>query len=561
MNVTTSDEELLRAFVDRGDQAAFRAIVDRHIQAVHAAARRQIRDTQLAEDVAQATFVMLARKAASIRDGAVLGGWLIATARLAAKTTLRGETRRKRREQRAANMSLHNSDHAGSRNDDASAAVDHDDMLERVDAQLDEALARLNVADRTAVTLRDLQSRPLREVAELMGTTEQAAAKRVTRAVAKLKKTFLRRDIDLTPAVLIGALERQSQIDLPAGLADGAFAAATGGNGAAAIAIARDALAASSLRAAAIAASVLLIVAAVITTGAIVYRPAKASTAIVPPVAKTLPTLRVGVYVSHDTAVHRTKEGKPRGWGDQLKILEELQSFPGLDIRPLIEPGTADDAQQAQKLRQYFPGKGAINVANTDALRREVDVILVSAVCEPRDKALSAIEQAVRGGTGLVVRQCLGGHSERLGGYAHPQVLLLRGMHEADPQMIMGRSADVTAEVVAAHPLLGRLSGQSGSKVAMTVYGGYGTFAAQSTGLLEIRNLDPLRHIPDKDDPINPKEGWSFFPAQRRAAREGPNRELQLRRLPHAAGAGPGHPGQVHRQRLAMGGGQERRMM
>ena len=141
MNDGRSDEQLLRAFVDRGDQAAFRAIVDRHIQAVHAAARRQIRDAQLAEDVAQATFVMLARKADSIRDGAVLGGWLITTARLAAKTTLRGEMRRKQREQRAAaNMSLHDSEQLrGSRNDNASSAVDRDDMLERVDAQLDEA--------------------------------------------------------------------------------------------------------------------------------------------------------------------------------------------------------------------------------------------------------------------------------------------------------------------------------------------------------------------------------------------------------------------------------------
>src|SRR4029453_10688274 len=102
-----TDQELLRAYVDRGDEGAFRAIVDRHLQAVHAAARRQARDNHLAEDAAQAPFVMLARKARAIRDGTVLGGWLITTARLAAKTALRGEIRRKGREQRAGENQAH----------------------------------------------------------------------------------------------------------------------------------------------------------------------------------------------------------------------------------------------------------------------------------------------------------------------------------------------------------------------------------------------------------------------------------------------------------------------
>src|SRR5215218_9807997 len=125
-----TDQELLRAYVDRGDEGAFRAIVDRHLQAVHAAARRQIRDNQLAEDVAQATFVMLARKASAIRDGTVLGGWLITTARLAAKTALRGEIRRKRREQRAAATMAHEQQSSGRTPDAGAAAVDRADTMQ-----------------------------------------------------------------------------------------------------------------------------------------------------------------------------------------------------------------------------------------------------------------------------------------------------------------------------------------------------------------------------------------------------------------------------------------------
>src|SRR5687767_1176773 len=162
-------------------------------------------------------------------------------------------------------------------------------MLERVDAQLDEALARLSPADRTAVTLRYLQSRPLREVAEMMGTTEQAASKRVTRAVAKLRKIFARRGIDLTPAALVGALEQAAQVEVPPGLADGAFAAATGattGAATAAIAIARDALGRASLRAALIAATLMVVVAgALVTAGVLTMRPAARTVSTVPPAA------------------------------------------------------------------------------------------------------------------------------------------------------------------------------------------------------------------------------------------------------------------------------------
>src|SRR4051812_4708352 len=110
-----TDNDLLRAFVQRDDEHAFRQIVDRYLGVVYGAARRQVHDAHLAEDVAQAVFIMLASKARSLRDGTVLAGWLVTAARLAARSAQRGEMRRKQREQRVAAMNspVHQPDATG----------------------------------------------------------------------------------------------------------------------------------------------------------------------------------------------------------------------------------------------------------------------------------------------------------------------------------------------------------------------------------------------------------------------------------------------------------------
>src|SRR3954466_6633446 len=99
-----TDKDLLAAFVAHEDDAAFRQIVDRYLGVVYGAARRQVHDAHLAEDVAQAVFIMLASKAKSLRDGTILAGWLVTAARLAARSAQRGEMRRKQREHRVAGM-------------------------------------------------------------------------------------------------------------------------------------------------------------------------------------------------------------------------------------------------------------------------------------------------------------------------------------------------------------------------------------------------------------------------------------------------------------------------
>src|SRR4051795_5774048 len=88
------DLELLREYSQRGSEDAFRALVERHAGMVHGAALRMVRDAALAQDITQAVFILLARKAGEFKNGTVVAGWLYRTTRFSALQTLRSERRR-----------------------------------------------------------------------------------------------------------------------------------------------------------------------------------------------------------------------------------------------------------------------------------------------------------------------------------------------------------------------------------------------------------------------------------------------------------------------------------
>src|SRR5215831_10156110 len=104
MNDSMNDFELLREYVERHSESAFTALVERHVGLVYSAALRQVSDRHAAEEVTQATFIILARKAPKLRRGINLSGWLYRTAHFAAKGLLRAERRRRQREQKAVQM-------------------------------------------------------------------------------------------------------------------------------------------------------------------------------------------------------------------------------------------------------------------------------------------------------------------------------------------------------------------------------------------------------------------------------------------------------------------------
>jgi DNA-directed RNA polymerase specialized sigma24 family protein len=103
-DVMLNDMELLRDYAMEGSEESFRTLLDRHVGLVYSAALRQVRDAPLAEEITQAVFVVLARKAGSIRRGTILAGWLFRTTRFIAARAARDEQRRRHREREAANM-------------------------------------------------------------------------------------------------------------------------------------------------------------------------------------------------------------------------------------------------------------------------------------------------------------------------------------------------------------------------------------------------------------------------------------------------------------------------
>jgi hypothetical protein len=96
-----ADSNLLRQFVEHQSEAAFAGLVARHINLVYSVALRQVGDPHHAQEIAQAVFILLARKAGQLRHDRALSRWLFQTTRLTASNFLRSELRRQRREQAA----------------------------------------------------------------------------------------------------------------------------------------------------------------------------------------------------------------------------------------------------------------------------------------------------------------------------------------------------------------------------------------------------------------------------------------------------------------------------
>jgi RNA polymerase sigma factor (sigma-70 family) len=190
------DAELLRAYVERADESAFAALVERHKGLVYASALRQTSDASLAEEITQAVFIILARKAATLRPGVILSGWLFRTTRLAASDALRGEQRRSRREHEA---SLMNSNDHEPQSEEAAA-------WQEIAPVLDESLSRLNKADRHALLLRFFEQKKMADVGHALGLTEEGARKRVQRALEKLRGLLGRRGVVVPSALLATAL-------------------------------------------------------------------------------------------------------------------------------------------------------------------------------------------------------------------------------------------------------------------------------------------------------------------------------------------------------------------
>jgi RNA polymerase sigma factor (sigma-70 family) len=191
------DAELLKEFARNQSEAAFAALVRRHVGLVYSVALRQTANTRHAEDITQAVFIILARKAAALSPKTVLAGWLYHTARLTAANFQRAEMRRVRREQEVFMQSTPP--------ESPSDAVWHE-----LSPLLDDAMARLSATDRDAIVLRFFLNQSLADVGAALGIAERAAQKRVNRALEKLNRFFTRQGVSSTTAIIAGAISNNS---------------------------------------------------------------------------------------------------------------------------------------------------------------------------------------------------------------------------------------------------------------------------------------------------------------------------------------------------------------
>jgi RNA polymerase sigma factor (sigma-70 family) len=196
-----TDEELLDLFVQNRSEDAFRTLLERHLALVYAAALRQVRDPGMAQDVAQAVFVILARKSAAVRKkGTPLPAWLLVVTRYASVNALQRLKVRVHHEREAVAMKTQ------------SASTVDSEILSSI---IDEALNRLAPPDRAAIALYYLENRSLREIGDILVVSEDAAQKRVSRALDRLKLILARRGIVSPADALEASLHQYGAIAVP----------------------------------------------------------------------------------------------------------------------------------------------------------------------------------------------------------------------------------------------------------------------------------------------------------------------------------------------------------
>jgi RNA polymerase sigma factor (sigma-70 family) len=211
-----TDSQLLTRFVEHHDSDALAELVRRHVDWVNSMARRLVHDPALADDVTQAVFVLLARKAHSMRRQTVLASWLFVVTRYCASGALRQELRRRRYERKAAAMRAQSTDPST----DPPA-------WETLSPVLDELVGRLREADRQALLLRFYQSKSFGEIGEAMAISEEAARKRVTRAVDRLRDLFAHRGVSVGAGALAASLSTNLTGHASAAVISSTTAAAT----------------------------------------------------------------------------------------------------------------------------------------------------------------------------------------------------------------------------------------------------------------------------------------------------------------------------------------------
>jgi RNA polymerase sigma factor (sigma-70 family) len=274
-----TDGQLLDAFIERREAAAFAALVQRHGPMVWGVCLRVLGNYHDAEDAFQATFLVLVRKAACILPREMVANWLYGVARQTALKARATISKRRRRERQAPEM--------------PEPAVAERDLWNDLQPLLDQELNRLPDKYRVAVVLCDLECKTRKEVARQLGLPEGTVASRLATARTMLAKRLARHGLIVSLASLPVVSSQGAAASVPASLLAATVQAVSLGASRPAvvpaqiIALTQGVLNTMLLTKLKIAATVLLVVAGGIGAGEVIYHSRAAQLVTAGPETKT----------------------------------------------------------------------------------------------------------------------------------------------------------------------------------------------------------------------------------------------------------------------------------
>jgi len=198
-----TDWELLQRWVAEGSREALGEVVRRHMDMVYATARREVADEHLAEDITQAVFLVMMRRAKHIGPKVSVGGWLFKVTRFAAADARKSWARRRRLEQEVAQMKPTATEEGTS------------ELWSQIAPALNEAIANLREVDRNVVIMKYLEGKSHAEVAAALGGTENRVRQQLFRALKKLRDALAHRGIVAEDVTLTNALESRAHRPTP----------------------------------------------------------------------------------------------------------------------------------------------------------------------------------------------------------------------------------------------------------------------------------------------------------------------------------------------------------
>jgi len=191
MSDVRDDTALLHEYACTGSREIVGELARRHAALVYSAARRQVGDEHLAEDVTQAVFILLFSKASSIQNPSRLVGWLYKTTRYTACNAMKIENRRRYHEEKAAAEKARQSQNTKDQ-----------PRWEEMSPILDRAMAGLAERDRQSILLRYFEGLSVPEVAGAMEVSEEAAKKRLSRGLGRLRKLLGKKGVVVSAGAL-----------------------------------------------------------------------------------------------------------------------------------------------------------------------------------------------------------------------------------------------------------------------------------------------------------------------------------------------------------------------